>query len=174
MTIAGVTQLCILGACLGTAAAWDLLRRRIPNAVNVITAVLGLGVAASSGSLGAVGSSLAGAALVFALLFLAYRQGWIGGGDVKLGAAFGAWLGPVGGLFALVVGVAAGGVLAVYALVRGGAAFRSEVKANLVMAVYTGQVGDTTQRPDSAHIPLGAAFSASALLIYLLRGGVGA
>ena len=173
MTVA-VAQFCMFGACLATAAAWDLLRRRIPNSVNVVAAVLGLGVALASGSFATVGYALLGAAVVFALLLVAYHQRWIGGGDVKLGVALGMWLGPIGGVFALVVGVAASGLLAVGLLLRGGSRFRAEVKANLVTACYTGRVGETAHRPDSAHVPLGAGLAASAMVVYLLRGGVGA
>jgi len=164
----------VLAACLATAGMWDLLRRRIPNPVNVSTAALGVAVAMLSGSIATVGLSLAGGALLFVLLLLAWRQGWIGGGDVKLAAAFGTWLGPVGGVYALAVGVAASGLLGLAMLVRGSSAFRAEVKTNLLMACYTGEVGDTTHRPDLAHVPLGAALAASAMFIYLLRGGIGA
>jgi prepilin peptidase CpaA len=174
VTVATLAQLCVLAACLAAAAAWDLSRRRIPNTVNIITAVLGLVAALATGSLTVIGQAVAGGALLFALLAIAWRQRWIGGGDVKLGAAVGMWLGPVSGLYALCVGVALSGILAVYLLVRGGAMFRTEVKANLVMAAYTGRVGDTTHRPESAHIPLGAALAASTLLIFLLRGSIGA
>jgi len=174
MTGAAVAQLLVFGTCLVTAAVWDLTSRRIPNSVNVATAVLGLGAAVISGSLQTVGLALAGAVVVFSLLYVAYRQRWIGGGDVKLGAAFGAWLGPIGGLYAVVVGVALSVVLAIVVLVRGSAALRAEVKSNLIMACYTGRVGDTQKRPDTDHIPLGAAFAAAAMLMFVLRGGAGA
>jgi prepilin peptidase CpaA len=173
MSLATAFPIAVLGACLATAAAWDLSRRRIPNPVNVATAVLGLGAAVSSGSFSVIGQSLAGGGLLFALLLIAYRRRWIGGGDVKLGAAFGTWLGPIGGVYALVVGVALSAVLAIYLLVRRGSAFRAEVKANLTMAYYTGRVGETAHRPDTAHVPLGAALAASAMLIFVLRGGIG-
>ena len=171
MTNAALTQICVLGACLATAAAWDLFRRRIPNAVNVTTALLGLAAAVSTGSLAVVGQAFAGSALMFALLLLAYRQRWVGGGDVKLAAAFGTWLGPIGGVYALAVGVATNGILAVYVLARGGSALRAEVKSNLTLAMYTGRVGETAHRPDAAHIPLGAALAISAMAVFVLRGG---
>jgi prepilin peptidase CpaA len=174
MPLATLAQTFVFVACLAAIAGWDLRRRRIPNSINIATAVLGLAAALATGSLTAVGQALAGGALLFALLVIAWRQRWIGGGDVKLGAALGTWLGPIGGLYAMCVGVALGGVLAGFLLVRGGQAFRTEVKANLVMAAYTGRVGDTSHRPDAAHIPLGAAFAASALLVFLLRGSIGA
>lgn len=166
--------LLVLATCLATAGAWDLMRRRIPNEINVATALLGLAAAVVFGSPAAIGHAIAGAALVFGLLLLAYRQRWIGGGDVKLGAAIGAWLGPIGGVYALVGGVALSGVFAVVLLARGGSAFRASVKANLVLACYTGRVGETSHRPDSAHIPLGTALAVSTLAIYVMRGGAGA
>src|SRR5262245_15141990 len=100
----------MFGACLAAAGPWDLPRRRIPNSLNLVIALLGLGVAVASRSLVAVGEALAGAGVLFALLYAAYRRRWIGGGDVKLGAAFGAWLGPIGGMYALVIGAALNGI----------------------------------------------------------------
>jgi prepilin peptidase CpaA len=45
---------------------------------------------------------------------------WIGGGDVKLMAAIGAWLGPVSALWVAAFGALAGGPLAVIAAASSG------------------------------------------------------
>ncbi len=80
---------------LWVAVATDLLWRRIPNALTAPAGLLGLIYHASPapGALGA-GAALAGMLAGGALLLVLYRMGRVGGGDVKLLAALGAWLGP--------------------------------------------------------------------------------
>ncbi|HTU55238.1 MAG TPA: A24 family peptidase [Acetobacteraceae bacterium] len=71
-------------ALLLAAAAADLAVRLVPNALCALLAAAGLALRAGSGTLAA--GTLA-AACVFALGFLCWRRGWMGGGDVKLLAA---------------------------------------------------------------------------------------
>lgn len=67
------------------AAASDLAVRRVPNAVPVALALIGLGLRIAGGS---VVGGLAAAGAVFACAAACWRRGWLGGGDVKLlGAA---------------------------------------------------------------------------------------
>lgn len=83
-----------LGAALVWAAASDLHSRRIPN---VLTFALVLcGVAQSFMASGTVSptQSLLGFATGFMLTFVLFAIGALGGGDVKLLAGVGAWLGP--------------------------------------------------------------------------------
>lgn len=94
------------------ACATDLRMRRVPN-------VLTLGGAAAAVVYHAVTSGLSGGlfavlgwglGLLLFLPFFAVRG--IGGGDVKLLAAFGAWLGPSMVLWVAAFAAIAGGVLA--------------------------------------------------------------
>jgi len=101
------------------ACVTDVRARRIPNRLVAMIAVVGL---VFSGVVGggwvAVGKSLLGVALGFAIWIVFYAVGVLGAGDVKLAAAAGAWLG-VGGIWrASLVAAVAGGVLAVFMLVR--------------------------------------------------------
>ena len=95
------------------AAACDLRTRRIPNQLTFGAAAMGLIYHLMSGGVGAFGHSAAGwliGALVFVVPF-ALRG--LGGGDVKLLAALGAWLGPADVVWlALYTGVA-GGAMAI-------------------------------------------------------------
>jgi prepilin peptidase CpaA len=78
------------------AALWDLRSRRIPNWLNGILILSGL---ASSLIVGVPVSptwSILGLVVGFAIPFVLFVMGAVGGGDVKLLAGVGAWLGPFG------------------------------------------------------------------------------
>lgn len=95
-----------------TAAALDGMTRRIPNVLTFGAAVVALAFAAATGGGPALGWSAAGW-IVGLLLFLPlFAVRAMGGGDVKLLAAFGAWLGPALVFWVAIYGAIAGGVLA--------------------------------------------------------------
>jgi prepilin peptidase CpaA len=96
-----------------TAAGWDLRTRRIPNVLTFGAALAGLGYHVVTGGLSAVASSAAGWALGALVFIVPFALKGLGGGDVKLLAALGAWLGPADVIWvALYTGVA-GGILAI-------------------------------------------------------------
>jgi prepilin peptidase CpaA len=94
-----------------TACVFDVRTRRIPNALTFSTAAAGLLYhAATSGVTGA--QLAAGGWLLGLLLLLPYfALGGMGGGDVKLMAALGAWLGPRETFWLAMYAGIAGGVL---------------------------------------------------------------
>ena len=69
------------------AAYGDIRTRRIPNTLALAVAVLGLLRLVLAGDPAAALLSIAIAAAVFAIGFLLFWRGWLGGGDVKLMAA---------------------------------------------------------------------------------------
>ncbi|HEV2292497.1 MAG TPA: A24 family peptidase [Tepidisphaeraceae bacterium] len=83
-----------LGAALVWAALQDLHSRRIPNILTF--ALILCGIAQSFLTFGTVSpvQSLLGLATGFALTVALFAIGALGGGDVKLLAGVGAWLGP--------------------------------------------------------------------------------
>ncbi len=93
----------VLTACvlifLGTAVAWDVKTRRIPNWLNVTALVAALIFHATTQGWNGVLHALAGFAVGFGVLFVLWLIGGGGGGDVKLMGALGAWLGPLSTLF---------------------------------------------------------------------------
>lgn len=102
------------------AAVTDVKSARIPN---VITLVGALGGVLAHGTLpegaGAL-ASVAGAAAGLAVFFPIFALGGLGGGDVKLMAAIGAWVGWPDVLLVALYTALAGGVLAVgVAVARG-------------------------------------------------------
>jgi prepilin peptidase CpaA len=78
------------------AAVWDFRSRRIPNWLNGILILSGLAnsliVAVPVSSIW----SIAGLIVGFAIPFVLFVMGAVGGGDVKLLTGVGAWLGPFG------------------------------------------------------------------------------
>lgn len=96
-----------LAACLT-----DLRERRIPNVLTLGSAVAALVYHGYTSGLIGFGFAAAGW-LVGTLLFLPiFALRGIGGGDVKLLAAFGAWLGPSLVIWIALFGALAGGVFA--------------------------------------------------------------
>lgn len=106
--------------CAGAGAAIDLRCRRIPNLLTGSAAGLAILLSLMHGVEQSVTSALLGLVLGGALMLPGYIWGGTGGGDVKLLAAVGAFLGP--GLVArtFLYSAVAGGVLAIgVALSRG-------------------------------------------------------
>ncbi|MCU1238964.1 MAG: peptidase prepilin type [Candidatus Solibacter sp.] len=104
---------------LGVAASVEDFRtRHVPNWITVAGCLVGLALAAFTGW-GSLGMALTGGALGFLVLLPLYLCGAMGGGDVKLMAAFGTLLGPMGILSAAVFCAAFGGAGALVARVRG-------------------------------------------------------
>jgi prepilin peptidase CpaA len=98
----------------------DLKTRRIPNVLTFGAAAGAFGFFLSSDGLSGLGWSLAGwlVGLVMFLPFFALRG--IGGGDVKLLAALGAWLGPGTTVWLALWSAIAGGPLAVIVALSSG------------------------------------------------------
>jgi prepilin peptidase CpaA len=95
------------------ACAWDLRTRRIPNALTMGAAVTALMYHLFAGGVGPVGMSVLGLAVGLVIFFPFFVLGGMGAGDVKLLAALGAWLGPVGVFWVAIYAAFAGGVLAI-------------------------------------------------------------
>jgi prepilin peptidase CpaA len=95
-----------------------LRRRTIPNWLTAAASLAGIVCAASMGWC-SLGMAIAGAAVGFLLMLPLHLCGAMGGGDVKLMAAFGTLLGPIGILVAAVFSAIAGAIWAFGALLRG-------------------------------------------------------
>lgn len=99
------------------ACVFDVRARRIPNALTISAAVAGLLYHAASSGVPGVQSAAAGWILGLLLLLPYFALGGMGGGDVKLVAALGAWLGPWETFWlALYAGIAGGAIGLVVAL----------------------------------------------------------
>ena len=106
----------MLSLLLLLAIASDVRARRIPNALVVTMLGLGLAFSVLQPSPSAAGGplrALGGVALGLAIWVPFWLLRMLGAGDVKLMAAAGAWLGPMGTVEASLLAALIGGALAV-------------------------------------------------------------
>jgi len=106
---------------VGAAAAMDVAWRRIPNALTLTGLCVALGLRALQGGGPAVLHGLAGAGMGLALSFPLFVLGGMGGGDVKLITAVGAFLAPIQLTYALLATALIGGLFALIVAARRGA-----------------------------------------------------
>lgn len=113
----------VLFALVIIVSVLDFKHREIPDALNGLIAIVGLVMAAGGFVTVTLPGGLIGMVTGFLLTAPLFFIGAWGGGDVKLVAACGAWLGPIGLLPALVWMAFAGALLAIIAACRRERAF---------------------------------------------------
>lgn len=120
LTDPNLIRTALMAVAVTIAVASDLRRRRIPNALTLPLALIGLTLGGLTGGLGGFVVSVAGC-VAGGLLFLlpAAKFGW-GIGDLKLVAALGAVGGPAFVLWLGLYALAAGGPFALIWLKRQG------------------------------------------------------
>ena len=114
-----VNHIVIVGIA-AVACAIDLRERRIPNWLTLGATLGGLVYQLTAAGTAGLVAALAGWGIGVAIFFLPFALRGLGGGDLKLLGALGAWVGPsdivwlslytgvAGGVFALIVSVAGG------------------------------------------------------------------
>jgi prepilin peptidase CpaA len=98
-------------ACV--ACVTDLRTRRIPNPLTFGAALAGCLYHFATGGFEGLGQAALGWLLGLIVFLLPFALGGLGGGDVKLLAALGAWLGPADALWLVLYTGVAGGVMAI-------------------------------------------------------------
>lgn len=94
MLISDAIRLLLFPALMAFAASSDLMTMTISNRLSLALAAGFFFLALTVGmSLSVFGMHLAAGALVLAVAFILFLQGWIGGGDAKLVAATALWFG---------------------------------------------------------------------------------
>lgn len=104
-----------VGACF-----WDLQVRRIPNVLTLGAALAALAFHAIVAGVAGLGMSAAGWVVGLLLFLPLFALRGTGGGDVKLLAAFGAWVGPGLVVWVALWSAVAGGILALALSARTG------------------------------------------------------
>ncbi len=140
---------------LAVATVIDLRSQRIPNALTLPTALAALAYHLLIQGPQGLWFSLAGLGLGLGLMLAPFLCRVMGGGDVKLMAAVGAWVGPQVVLVAFLLTSLAGGAYALVVLARRADALRS-VFARLHPALYaTCATGEFHYQPapESAGLP---------------------
>ena len=158
-----------LGVGLVWAAGVDLWRRRIPNAVSVALFLGGLVVRALDGGLGASLSGLGASVLVTGALLRPWRAGGVGGGDVKLAAAVGVWVGLEKLVWFALATAVGGGLVALCCYFLARASARAEVRTNLTLAALGGDLPRISpQRPGHTSVPYALAIAGGAAVAFFL------
>jgi prepilin peptidase CpaA len=141
----------VLALGLIVASVYDIRARRVPNWLSV--GLLTSGVVSRYLTSGPVeaGWGLAGSAVGLLLLLFPYSRSWIGGGDVKLLAATGSWLGPQLVLYAALFGSLAAGLISLGYLLRSPAEVRRQVLLNLKLTFMLKSVPEMPEAADRAH-----------------------
>jgi len=157
---------------LTLAVAMDLNCRRIPNWITV-PAILVAWVyhGAEYGPVQGIAQSTAGLALGCALLILPFAMGGMGGGDVKLLGALGAWLGGRSILNVFIYAAWAGGLWALIVMIRNGTLVPRLVKLWPHRRSKCYDDGPKQTPADEETIPYAAAIGAG-YLVFLTYGGL--
>ena len=150
--------LTILPGAVAFAAAMDLLTMKIPNRISVLMVLAFFPLALLAGlDAWAIADHVAAGVLMLVLGVLLFIPGWFGGGDAKLMAAIGLWIGPENLMSYMLWVALAGGLIA--------AAFFSARSVPLPR-VLLGEAWALRLHRHDTGIPYGLALAAGALLVY--------
>ncbi|MGD8321690.1 MAG: A24 family peptidase [Gemmatimonadota bacterium] len=154
------------------AAVWtDATTGRLPNRITVTAVVAGLAVRLLTGP-GALLGGATGLLLGLALGIPFFIVGAIAGGDVKLLAAVGAFLGPGELLWGALLGAALGFFVVVEEIVRRRVSIPMLLRTKdlLAYAVTLGKKGrrPSPGEPGSVSVPYGIAIAAGAIAAWFL------
>jgi prepilin peptidase CpaA len=155
----------ILGV-LCVAVYTDWREHKIFNWLTIPAILVGLLLSLLLGGWPGLLDSLKGAGLGFAIMFLLFALGGMGGGDVKLMAAIGAWLGFSTTGSALIYTAIMGGVLAILFALRYGVLKKVLVRvwAALFALFLGGKAKDLLTESSAPPFPYGLAIAAGTLI----------
>jgi prepilin peptidase CpaA len=142
MTIHRMLTFLPLLALLVWATAGDWRARRIPNWLTFSLILAGLAQSASAAGTVPLSASVLGFLTGFGLTFIMFAIGAIAGGDVKLMAGVGAWVGP-GGALAVFAAAAIVGMIIVIAQALWQGRTRMLMRNSALVAVNLAYASDT-------------------------------
>jgi prepilin peptidase CpaA len=160
--------LAALSLLLLLAALWDARKRRIPNWLNASLAGLGFAAHVLLHDWLTTLAGLAAGVVTVALLWTPWMKGLLGGGDVKVAAAAAVWVTLSLYVEYVLYAALAGGLVAVACFFLSSASARSEMRANMLVAVLVRGMPDAPIRGGTGRVSVpygaGVAIAAMALL----------
>jgi len=169
-------NLWVIFVVLVVATVWDVASRRIPNWLVLPFLVAGLVTGAVHRGIPGLGSSLAGVAVAALLVGPLCLLRGMGVGDLKLCCGIGAWIGPGGVFFALVITAIAGGFLALgYAAYHRSLGSSLDGAGDLVAGILRGKIRPqapaSLYRPGALSIPYAPAIAIGTVFAFLAGHG---
>jgi prepilin peptidase CpaA len=160
-------------ALLALSCWFDLRERRIPNGLTLAGAAVALGLRLGLGW-GPAASGVAGSGFAVAVALVPFTLGLLGGGDVKLLGAVGAFLGTERLVGALLLTAVAGAVLALVEAVRRRAlvhAIANTYSFAKQWVLFRGAgVTPTLESPGVMSVPYGVAIAVGTLVWWFIGG----
>ena len=172
ITPEAAVKLAVLVPLAASVIYHDVRFRRIPNVLVLMALIAGLVINSAFGGFRGLGNSALGFAVAFIPMLLLHVFGAMGAGDVKLMGAVGSILGAALMPVTLILVVMAGGVLAIYTMLRAGTVFST---LHGVLRIFVGllpgwEMPRFAMAPDRRHtIPYGVAIMVGSLVAALFR-----
>jgi prepilin peptidase CpaA len=145
MTIMSFVQYAALAVAV-VGCVCDLRSRRIPNVLTFGAAVAAFVYHVATGGVAALGQSALGWLAGLLVFIVPFALRGLGGGDVKLVAALGAWVGPADAIWLAMYTAIAGGVMAIVVAVAHG--YLRSVIRNLMLLLCHWRVAGLTALPE--------------------------
>lgn len=145
----------------------DVRSRRVPNALTFPLAVVGIWLAAAGLGRIDTGAALLGLVVGLGVMLPLHIIGGTGAGDVKLVAALGTLLGPLGILNAIVRMGIAGGVIAIAVALQRGRLRTTMFGTALVLARADGAAAAIESQDANNRFPYAPAIAIGAALVAL-------
>lgn len=168
----------IVIAGLGIAAVLDWRLRKVPNWLTFSMILTGILMQTIYGGTAGLKESVFGALLGIALLYLPFALGGMGGGDVKLMSAIGAFAGPLVLIKVFLASAIFGGVLSLFEIARKRMwrrtlkNLRDKIHHFLLTQRFLSDPESTlAAESDSAQTPYAMAIILGYLCIYFFKGG---
>ena len=154
-----------------SAAVLDLRTRRIPNVLTVSGLMIALALRSTLGA-GTLVDGLQGAGIAFLVVLPLFALGALGGGDLKLFVAVGAFMQPTQFVLALLATAIVGGVLAVGESIRRGAlgslVFNTHSLGTHILTGGRSGHRSTIAAPGAVTVPYGLAIATGSLAVWFL------